>query len=302
MIDTFEDAWRLYRAAEIRLPRPPAPQTLPALRRVAGLRTLLSEGRYDAVILDAWGVLNLGDAPIPAARDAFAALRASGLAVRVLSNDAGSDPPESSARHTRRGFDVKPEEIVFGLDLMEPTLAVLGIAAEDCVLVAPRPAPRDPLTSRMLDLDAPGALEAAAIVLLSTVGYTAATDERLRVLLRHRLRPMLVCNPDIVSPEPVGIALEPGLFAHRLADDLGVEPIFLGKPFPGVYDAVMATLPGIRRSRVLCVGDTLHTDVLGGAAAGMATLLVESGFFRGEDVVARCAEAVITPTYWAWHL
>lgn len=302
MIDTFEDAWRLYRAAEVRLPRPPSVASVPPTRRVSGLGALLSEARYDAVVLDAWGVLNLGDAPIPAAREAFAALRASGLAVRVLSNDAGSDPPESSARHTRRGFDVKPEEIIFGLDLLDPTLAALGVAPEDCVLVAPRPAPRAAVTAPMLDLEDPRALDAAAIVLLSTVGYTAATDERLRALLRRRMRPLLVCNPDIVSPEPVGIALEPGLFAHRLADTVGAAPIFLGKPFPGVYTALMATLPGVRPERVLCVGDTLHTDVLGGAVAGMDTLLVESGFFRGEDVLARCSDAGIVPTYWAPHL
>jgi glycerol 3-phosphatase-2 len=305
MIDDFEHAWHLYRDAEVRLPSPPPRHTLPATGLAAGLREILAQGLHDAVILDAWGVLNLGDAPIPAAREAFAALRASGLAVRVLSNDAGSDPEQSSARHTRRGFAVAPEEIVFGLDLLAPTLAELGIAPEDCVLVSPRPAPRAAITAPMLDLYDPRAMDASAIAFLSTVGYTLATEARLRRLLRHRQRPVLVCNPDIVSPEPEGIAIEPGYYAHRLAAELGCTPTFLGKPFPGVYAAVMRTLPGVSPERVLCVGDTPHTDILGGAVAGMDTLLVESGFLRGRDgaeISALCAEAGLAPTWRAPHL
>lgn len=307
MTSDFETQWRLYRRAEVRLPRVLRPNALagptpPAPRRVGGLVELLSRGLYDAVVLDAWGVLNLGDAPIPAARAAFAALRASGLPLRVLSNDAGSDAPQSAARHARRGFDVRPEEIVYGLDLMAPTLETLGIAPEDCALIAPRPAPRAEHTARMCDLSDPRADAARALVLLSSVGYDDATHERLRGLLRARPRPLLVCNPDIVSPEPLGSAIEPGYYAHALAEELGIEPLFLGKPFPGVYERLLEGMPGLARERILCVGDTLHTDVLGGAVAGMHTLLVESGFFRGQDLEARCAEAGITPTWLSAHL
>lgn len=302
--DLIAHAWALYRRAEVRLPAPPPAATLPPTRTVAGLVPLLGEGRHDAVILDAWGVLNLGDAPIPAARAAFAELRARGVSLRVLSNDAGSDPEQSSARHTRRGFDVQPEEIVFGLDLMAPTLVDLGVSPERCALIAPRPAPRAAVTAPMCDLFDAAARDAEAIVFLSTVGYADATHARLRSLLRDRPRPLLVCNPDIVSPEPDGVAIEPGYHAHALADELGCAPLFLGKPFPGVYERVLQTLPDVAPGRVLCVGDTPHTDVLGGAVAGMETLLVESGFFRGRgDVMATlCAEAGLAPTYRSPHL
>jgi HAD superfamily hydrolase (TIGR01450 family) len=302
MTDDFETQWRRYRRAEIRLPRAPRPEPGHVPLRVDGLRALLDRGLYDAVVLDAWGVLNLGDAPIPAARAAFGALRASGLPLRVLSNDAGSDAPQSAARHARRGFDVRPAEIIYGLDLLGPTLEALAIPPSACALIAPRPAPRAELTEVMCDLAAPGAEAADALVLLSSVGYDEATHARLRALLRARPRPLLVCNPDIVSPEPVGCAIEPGYYAHALADELGIAPEFLGKPFPGVYERLLADLPGVRPERVLCVGDTLHTDVLGGAAAGMHTLLVESGFFRGQSLEARCAEAGILPTWLAAHL
>jgi len=292
----FEAHWQLYRRSETRLPRPRAAARAP--RRVEGLRPLLDAGAYDAVVLDAWGVLNLGDVPIPAAREAFAALRGTGLAVRVVSNDAGCDPEESAVRHTRRGFPVSPDEIVFGLDLLGLTLARLGVPSARCALIAPRPAPRAAWTQEMIDLGP----AADGVAFLSTVGFGEREYERLAALLRERARPLVVCNPDIVSPEPEGIAVEPGYYAHRLADELGITPFFLGKPFPEIYDRLLGTLPGVRPERVLCVGDTLHTDVLGGAAAGMDTLLVESGFFRGESLERRCAEAGLLPTWLAAHL
>src|SRR5690348_17549261 len=67
---TFEHAWREYRRSERRLPQKP-----PAVRpeRVAGIGAIREH--FDAVILDAWCVLNLGATPIPRALAALKALR-----------------------------------------------------------------------------------------------------------------------------------------------------------------------------------------------------------------------------------
>jgi ribonucleotide monophosphatase NagD (HAD superfamily) len=48
---------------------------------------------------------------------------------------------------------------------------------------------------------------------------------------------------------------------------------------------------------VLCVGDTLHTDILGGRSAGHRTLLVEDGFCAGVDGAALAAECGIWPDF-----
>jgi ribonucleotide monophosphatase NagD (HAD superfamily) len=213
--------------------------------------------------------------------------------VRVLSNDAGVIRNSPRRDTPGAGFDVAPEEIVFGLDLLAPTLTELGVSPEDCVLVAPRPAPRAAVTAPMLDLYDPRAMDAAAIAFLSTVGYTEATDARLRALLRHKPRPMLVCNPDIVSPEPEGIAIEPGFYAHRLAADLGCAPTFLGKPFPGVYAAVLRRCR-VYRPTASCVSAT-HRIRTCSAAPWPAWIRCwwRAGFSGGGGVTAtrsaRCA-------------
>ena len=55
-------------------------------------------------------------------------------------------------------------------------------------------------------------------------------------------------------------------------------------------------LGDVPRERVLMVGDSLHTDVLGGAAAGVHTALVTSfGLFRTCDVQDLIRRSGIVP-------
>ena len=46
------------------------------------------------------------------------------------------------------------------------------------------------------------------------------------------------------------------------------------------------------------VGDTLHTDVLGGAAIGVKTILItEYGLFAGKDVAGYIKDSGIVPDW-----
>ena len=46
------------------------------------------------------------------------------------------------------------------------------------------------------------------------------------------------------------------------------------------------------------VGDTLHTDILGGANAGVQTVLIEGyGFFRGKESAPYIQQSGIIPDF-----
>ena len=46
------------------------------------------------------------------------------------------------------------------------------------------------------------------------------------------------------------------------------------------------------------VGDSLHTDILGGAAAGMTTVLItDHGLFRGQDALPFCISCGLLPDW-----
>jgi len=54
----------------------------------------------------------------------------------------------------------------------------------------------------------------------------------------------------------------------------------------------------VPRARILMVGDSLHTDILGAQAAGIRSALVTGyGVLCGADVAAAIAHAGIRPDY-----
>ncbi|MGE5200527.1 MAG: HAD-IIA family hydrolase, partial [Acidobacteriota bacterium] len=265
-------------------------------KRVRGLLEVVD--RFDLVILDAWGVLNLGDTPIARARSVVRELRGRGVRLTVLSNDASGDKAQAVATHRRRGYDFSAQEIVAGLDLLPETLARLALPAP-LGLIADPPAPTAPLTDGMIALeDEASAYEKpSGVAFLSSGGWTEARQRHLRESLRRRPRPLIVCNPDIASPEGDMLNAEPGYYAHRIAEATAVVPILCGKPERAIYERALARFPTLRPERVLGVGDTLHTDILGARAAGCRAMLVEDGFCAGRDAMALAADCGIWPDF-----
>jgi glycerol-1-phosphatase len=290
---SFERAWGAYRRAEPRLPAKP-----PAVRpeRISGIDAI--RDRFDVVMLDAWGVLNLGDAPIPRARGAVRALREAGLPLLVLSNDASADKVAAVAKHRRRGYDFHAEEIVAGLDLLPETLAGLALA-KPVGLIADAPAPMAAVIRDMVPLgdDATAYDRVTGVVFLSADNWTEARQALLTASLARTPRPLVVCNPDIASPGGDLLSAEPGYYAQRIAAETAVAPILCGKPDGAIYRKALARLGNPKPERVLCVGDTLHTDILGARAAGCRALLVEDGFCAGRDGLALAAECGIWPDF-----
>ena len=115
--------------------------------------------------------------------------------------------------------------------------------------------------------------------------------------LRQRPRPLVIANPDLVAPREGGLTLEPGLFGHDLLDQVPVETHWFGKPFPEAFTEGIART-GLAPDRLAMVGDTLHTDVLGGAAAGCRSVLVtDHGLFAGLDAQPFIQASGIIPDF-----
>lgn len=272
---------------------------LPALPRQGAGRAVASlldiAPAVDAFLLDAWGVLNRGARPVPGVAARLAELRAMGKVLRVVTNDGSRDGAQAVAKFRALGYDFAAAEI---------------ITARGAALAAAGPFRRAGGRWGVMGLaDAiPGAIAladdpadyavACGFLLLDSSDWTPARQARLEAALRAHPRRVVVGNPDLVSPDLHGFNVEPGYWAHRLRETVGVEPEFHGKPFPSVFAAALASLPEIDPARVVMVGDTPQTDILGGAAAGCRTALVTGhGILRGQDVRASLAAAAIRPDW-----
>lgn len=291
----FEDAWAVYLRAHPRLPSPPPPVTP---RRVSGLLEVVEEGTVDLVVFDAYGVLHIGGEAFPSSVAAFAALRRRGVPVCVVTNDVSREPARVADGLNRRGYDFRADEVISGRSLLPDVLAETAGQGR-LGLISSHPAE---VLARFPDL-LPMGWEAApydtvdGFVMIDVNDWDDARPAMLEDAQARRPRPMVVCNSDVACPYGEAISLEPGYTAHRIAEATGAAVTFLGKPFPEIYDRVLDRFPDIAPDRMLMVGDSPHTDVLGGRGAGMKCLLVECGFLRGRDTLALCAEAGLWPDY-----
>lgn len=273
-----------------------------AFPKRAQRRTSLADiaGLYDVFFLDSFGVLNRGDTAVPGAVERIAALRAAGKQVIVVTNVAGYPKRLVMERYRRLGFDFVEDEVVSGRDALMAHLAAQpprrwGMMASQrfgCDRELER------LNAVFLTDDPLVYTEVAGFLLLGSAEWTEDKQALLESAVAARPRPVLVANPDIVAPCENGFSQEPGYYAHRLADATGIAPEFFGKPFPAIFKRALARVTSASPDRVVMVGDTLQTDILGGAAMGFDTVLVEDhGTLTGENVAAACASSGIQPTY-----
>ena len=253
----------------------------------------------DVFVLDGFGVLNLGDEPIPNAVERIANLQSTGCAVWVLTNGATKPATSTAERYDNWGFNIKASNVVSSRDALvrgmarHPAELKWGIAATDFAQI-------DQLSknsSELLD-DAQIYNDCDGFILLSGLNWSDHRQQLLEAALIARPRPVLVGNPDLVAPHPGHISIEPGYFAHQVQDATGVAPEFYGKPFKDAFDIVSEKLAGVPPERIAMVGDTLHTDILGGAAAGWKTVLItDFGLLKGRDVEEAIERSGIRPDY-----
>ena len=122
--------------------------------------------------------------------------------------------------------------------------------------------------------------------------------------LLQRMRPVLVGNPDVSAPHPHQFSAEPGYWMARAMKSVpGLRPRWLGKPhlpaFQLAVDKVnQLAAVSVPKHRIAMVGDSLHTDILGGVAAGLGTILVTNyGLLRAHDANQLCADMQICPDW-----
>ena len=121
-------------------------------------------------------------------------------------------------------------------------------------------------------------------------------------LLRQRSIPAIIANPDGAYPmskRDVGIAI--GGLAYMVEKITGRKFIRFGKPdsqiFMFAWEYIIQQHPGISKKDILMVGDTLHTDILGGNKFGLDTVLVLTGNLLPEDYESRIFSTGIAPTF-----
>ncbi len=276
-----------------------------APRYASRLRDVLSS--FDALLLDGFGVLNIGPDPVAGADDLINTAKAEGITTMVLTNGASKDKAKAGIRYQQLGIDITPEYVMSSRDAL-----LHHLAASSCqhlgVIDSFTDLPTDlNMTCTALDPSYPEDWQACdAIGFFGAVNWDDMWQASLTAAIASGT-PILVANPDVTAPLESGFTREPGFWiAHALnalgmaAEDANIQ--WYGKPYPAIYDLAAARLEALmgrsnlNRKRIAMVGDTLHTDILGGHAAGMTTVLITGhGLFRDGGADDMIKAVGITP-------
>ena len=270
--------------------------------------------RYDAIILDQYGVLHNGEALLDGVADALERLQ-DGRKLVVLSNTSKRRAP-LIAELPSRGFRGEwlhdaicsgeccwealrdsgyASAVVLGWSDRDSSeyLSGTGVALADTapdVIVAYGPDTIDMAGRELTDFRTTGDLGP----------YRALLEDAVA-----RRVPMLCANPDQRTIDVDGVTplFMPGTMADAYRA-MGGEVVLYGKPGVAHFSAALRAA-GVDAARALMVGDSLRHDILGAAAAGLDSLfVVESGVHKDlADVsgagVERLAsdEGVPVPTF-----
>ena len=263
---------------------------------------------YPVIFFDSYGVLRNHRGLIPGAVETITQLRAAGKYIRVLTNNAARNPAAAAERLAHYGLPGIPasEIITSGATtrhfleqkVKAGKVAYLGTrASADYIIGAGLEA------IPVAEVDFGRLEEIRAVAFLDDEGYDMNTDvNRVINLLRRCRVPVVVANTDLLYPVAANeVALATGSIAKLAEYVLGRRFVKFGKPTSQMFqmglDSVAAELPGVSPGDILMVGDTLHTDILGGNTFGVATVLVLSGNTRPDSAELEIESSGIIPDY-----
>ena len=246
--------------------------------------------RYDVVLCDVWGVLHNGQACYGAACEALTRFRAKGGTVVLITNAPRPNGPVREQMDLIGVPGTAYDDVVTSGDVTIAAIAERGDAPvfhigppRDLALFdeVEKLAGRHPRLRPLGDAD--------YVVVTGLFQETADTPETYDpelTLMRERDLTMICANPDLVVHIGTELRYCAGAIAERYRKQ-GGRVVYAGKPHAPIYDRALdlaATHRGEATplSRVLAIGDALHTDVAGAVLQGIDVLFVTNGIHRDE--------------------
>ena len=259
---------------------------------------------FDALLLDAFGVLNVGSSLVPGIIKTLEKARQKNITLLVVTNGASYNSSKKRDKLSSLGLEFSNDEIISSREVAEiflsfnqpkAPLGVLGnggnylnISNLNCVELEPDIEMFDKMNS---------------FILLGTLQWDTVWQEILFNSLKSNPRPLFVANPDLVAPHERKFSMEPAYYVSHLIKNGIHLPFWLGKPFPTIFELAITRvneLAGrhIPLSRIGMVGDTLHTDILGANNFGLKSILMtKHGLLKNTNVGGVIKKTNITPDY-----
>lgn len=232
------------------------------------------------LLADLDGVVYRGRQAIPGAVDALERVRASGVRVGYVTNNASRTATAVAQQLTGFGLTVTAEDVVTSPQAAIRVLIDLVPAGASVLVVG-----GDGLSSVVVDAGfrlAAGADDADAVIqgFHPSVAWTDLAEASYAV---QRGKPWVATNQDWTIPQERGIAPGNGTLVSAVHTAAAALPIVAGKPETPIFEVALERFGG---GNTLVVGDRLDTDILGANRAGLPGALVLTGIDNATQLLA----------------
>jgi HAD superfamily hydrolase (TIGR01459 family) len=239
---------------------------------------------YDAVLSDVWGVLHNGVAAYPEAVDALRRFRQGGRRVVLITNAPRTAPPIVALLDAMQVPRDAYDAVVSSGDVTRAAIAPY----RGKVVHHIGPPEIDDSLYEGLGVIRGSAEDAAAVVVtdLDTDDDTPDMyEDRIKLWLSRKL-PLICANPDRVV-EHAGRIMYCGGALADLYEAHGGRIRMAGTPYRQIYDEALRLADAaagrpIDRSRILAIGDSVRTDAIGAANAGLDLLFITGSIHAQE--------------------
>ena len=240
--------------------------------------------RYRCFVLDLWGTLHDGFAPLPGAVECLTRLKATGKPVACLSN-APFRADEVKRILARVGIAAELYDVVYSSG--EETWQALARRPDAWYRALGRRCLFVGAARHEGMLDNPGIERveelADAEFLLCTGPWedTASLDAFVPLLRAAAARdlPLVCANPDRVVLRGARRNICAGALAEYYERELAGTVRWHGKPHGAVYRRCLELIGVDRPAAALMVGDSLVTDIAGARAAGLGAAFITGGIY-----------------------
>lgn len=268
------------------------------------------EDKFDLYVFDVFGVIWDGKKVIANSREVMRKLKDDGKKVMILSNGTvlGAKMAESYAK---RGFvaGIHYDQLVTSGDVAYEDFCRDKIQKKYYQFARPNPdlfaesvyvQVTDPQEADFIYAGVPQTWEGD--YWKDHLDLEAFMPELQKLVATGK--PLICVNPDMRAFENQydEAVVRQGSVAKAYVE-LGGRVEFYGKPCKNIYDFALRA-ENMPRHRMLMIGDTLETDILGGKNAGMKTALTQTGIAslkmreaKMDDLAQYAAQLGIVPDY-----
>lgn len=228
--------------------------------------------QYDVFLFDLDGVIYRDDAVLSGSRRCIRKLRALGKKVYFLTNDPRPTRQELCDRLNSMKISVSQEEIITSGWATAQYLAennildVFAIATEGFISEL-----------EALGIRTKNDVSCQAVV----AGYNENTDfAQIQQAIRHLEKGarFIATNADQSFPGRNGHCIATGAIVEMIRMISGKQPLIIGKPYPYIFSIVFRrVVPG---ARMVMIGDSLETDILGAHQQGIDAILLSKDKLR----------------------